>query len=80
MKVGWIHNNALMSPAADIRFQIIYGIKVLPHNDPYIEIANRIGVLGSELGRPGVFLVDFLPFCHSNSLVLGVQSARSYPR
>jgi len=45
------------------RNQIIYGIKVLPKDDPYIETAKAaLGTLNIA-GNPGTFLVDMLPIC-----------------
>ena len=56
-----------MRPANDVPFQVTYGMKVLPKGDPYIETAETLATIGSELGNPGVFLVDALPFCQPRS-------------
>lgn len=45
----------------------MYGIKVLPTNDPYIDIAERAFAAGSEAAIPGKFLVDALPICSSRT-------------
>jgi hypothetical protein len=40
---------------------LAYGIDVKPKNDPYVELAERAMNSVSEAGRPGGYLVDFLP-------------------
>lgn len=41
----------------------IYGIEVLPENDPYISAAETFMAVQSAATIPGTFLVDFLPIC-----------------
>lgn len=40
---------------------VVYGIEVLPTNDPYVEAAEKGIASVSEAAKPGTFLVDFLP-------------------
>lgn len=40
---------------------VIYGIQVLPSDDPYIEIAEKAMLSVGEALIPGTFFVDFLP-------------------
>lgn len=41
---------------------IAYGIEVLPHNDPFIDTAEKAAASINAAGKPGSFLVDFMPF------------------
>ena len=56
-----------MRPATDLSFQVMYGMKVLPKGDPYIETAENLVTIGSGLRNSMVFLVDALPFCQPRS-------------
>ena len=42
------------------RYKIVYGIQVLPTNDPYIETAEKAVAALAEV-TPGAFLVDTFP-------------------
>ncbi|KAF8578978.1 putative CyP450 monooxygenase [Ramaria rubella] len=44
-----------------IIMEVVYGIKVLPEDDPYIDIAEKSMTAASAAGNPGTFLVDVLP-------------------
>ncbi|KAF8592281.1 cytochrome P450 [Ramaria rubella] len=44
-----------------IIMEILYGIKVLPKDDPYIKVAEEAFAVGSAAANPGSFLVDTLP-------------------
>ena len=48
-----------------INSQIVYGIKVLPKEDPYIATAENAIAGVTVAGNPGAFLVDVLPICTS---------------
>ncbi|GJJ16120.1 hypothetical protein Clacol_010400 [Clathrus columnatus] len=41
--------------------KITYGIKTIPENDPYIELAERVLKLFGEVAAPGACLVDIIP-------------------
>jgi len=47
--------------AGAIMMEVVYGIKVLPHDDPYIQIAEEMLNAVSEAAKPGAFLVDTFP-------------------
>jgi hypothetical protein len=47
--------------------QIVYGIKVLPKDDPYITTAEKVAEAAATAGIPGAFLVDSLPIRMSHS-------------
>ena len=57
--------------------QIIYGIKVLPKDDPYIETAKNALASLNIAGAPGAFLVDMLPICMHTNVALGSQQSVS---
>lgn len=40
---------------------MVYGIKALPENDPYIKLAENAVKLVAEISAPGAYLVDFIP-------------------
>ncbi|KAF8513234.1 cytochrome P450 [Gautieria morchelliformis] len=47
--------------AGAIIMEVVYGIKVLPRGDPYIDMAEK-AIAGTVIaGNPGAFLVDVLP-------------------
>jgi len=52
--------------------QIVYGIQILPTNDPYIETAEKAVAALAEV-TPGAFLVDTLPirWFHFAQMALG---------
>jgi hypothetical protein len=53
-------------------YQIVYGIQVLPTNDPYIKIAETSMGAAAAAGNPGTFLVDVIPmrlFSHSTAWI-----------
>jgi hypothetical protein len=54
----------------------MYGIKVLPTNDPYLETAETAMAALAKAGTPGAFLVDTLPICPSfpSRLLLNFES------
>lgn len=39
----------------------MYGIKVLPVNDPYIGIAEKALAAAAAAGNPGTYMVDIIP-------------------
>lgn len=41
---------------------IVYGIEILPENDPYIDTAEKAIASLVIAASPGAFLVDLLPF------------------
>lgn len=41
---------------------VIYGIDILPTNDPYVEAAEKGIASVSEAAKPGTFLIDFFPW------------------
>jgi hypothetical protein len=45
----------------------VYGIRILPTGDPYIETAEKALAAITEAGNPGTFLVDTFPICASIS-------------
>ena len=48
-----------------VNSQIVYGIKVLPTEDPYITTAENALAGVTAAANPGAFLVDTLPICTS---------------
>lgn len=59
---------AIYRQAAAIILKLAYGYSVVPHgNDPLVDLIGRaMGNLGEAL-VPGVWLVDFIPFCMHRS-------------
>jgi hypothetical protein len=42
---------------------VVYGIKVLPHDDSYISVAEEALDGMARAANPGAFLVDIIPSC-----------------
>ncbi|KAJ7840998.1 cytochrome P450, partial [Mycena leptocephala] len=47
--------------ASDIIMSVVYGIEILPSNDPYVSLAYEAVETLSNAGVPGKYLVDSLP-------------------
>lgn len=43
---------------------------VLPEEDIYVELADKVMESFAIAGEPGAFLIDFLPFCMSSLIYL----------
>ena len=56
-----------------INSQIVYGIKVLSNEDPYVVIAEEAIAGVAVAGLPGAFLVDTLPIRMSYSSLLFIS-------
>lgn len=56
------YDHDLHSLAGSTILSIAYGLKVLPSNDPYIEVAEAGLFSLAKAAAPGAFLVDSLPF------------------
>ena len=54
--------------------QVVYGINVLPKDDPYIETAEKALAGLNIAGNPGAFLVDVLPICMLTNIAPGPHS------
>lgn len=59
----------MISFAGALVMDTIYGIEVLPDNDPYIEAAEVFMAAISIVSTPGTFLVDFLPICKGFQII-----------
>ena len=55
------HDQIFLSCDLSSQYQVVYGIQVLPSNDPYIKIAETSMGAVAEAGNPGRFLVDVIP-------------------
>ena len=55
------HGQIFLSSDLSSQHQVVYGIQILPHNDPYIKIAETAVAAAAEAGNPGTFLVDVIP-------------------
>ena len=47
----------------------MYGIRIRPKDDPYIQVAQKALEGISAAGSPGTFLVDTIPMCESLTII-----------
>src|SRR3979490_1824958 len=68
----FIFQHYLMTWPDHINLQMVYGIKILPKDDPYIAVAEKVMDAVKAVGIPGAFLVDPLPIRTSRSPLMVV--------
>lgn len=61
--MGYYLTGGFVSLTGALTMDVMYGIEVLPENDPYINTAEKSMASLAEAVIPGSFLADFLPTC-----------------